>query len=179
MGITNPLRAEELPNPDGLTDDDKPGVDIDAAFINGVADYLRLVEIPARRGLTDQGRALFDRVQCAVCHVPSLRTRDDYPIAELRRIDAPIYSDLLVHDLGLALSDGIADESANWREWRTAPLIGLRFMRAFLHDGRASSVEDAILQHAGSGSEAGGSVRLFRALSEFERRELIQFVSAL
>jgi CxxC motif-containing protein (DUF1111 family) len=179
MGITNPLRPTELPNPEGLTDDAKPGVDIDADFLNDIANYLRLIAIPVRRGLTEQGRQLFERAQCSVCHVPSLRTRADYPIAQLRAIDAPIYSDLLLHDLGTALADGIADGDASWREWKTPPLIGLRFSRTYLHDGRASSVEEAIQLHASSGSEAGGSVRLFNALTDAERRALITFVSAL
>ena len=179
MGVTNPLRPTELPNPDGLVDDAKPGVDVDADFVNDVANYLRLVAIPARRGLTAQGRQLFERAQCSVCHVPSLRTRADYPIAQLRNIDAPIYSDLLLHDMGRVLADGLSDENANWREWKTPPLIGLRFGRTYLHDGRASSIEEAIRLHADSGSEASGSVRSFNAFTEAERQALVAFVSAL
>ena len=179
MGLTSPLRPSELPNPDGLLDDGKPGVDVEADFVNDVAIYLRLVAIPPRRGLRDRGRQLFERVQCSICHVPSLRTRADYPVAELRAVDAPIYSDLLVHDMGLALADGIADGKASWREWKTTPLIGLRFSRTYLHDGRARSVEEAIQMHASSGSEAGGSIRLFNALSQSDRQELLAFVGAL
>jgi CxxC motif-containing protein (DUF1111 family) len=179
MGVTNPLRPIELPNPDGLTDDGKPGVDVDADFVNDLANYLRLVEIPARRGLRDRGRQLFERVQCGVCHVPTMRTRADYPIAQLRGIDAPIYSDLLLHDMGLPLADGIAESDSNWREWKTTPLIGLRFSRQFLHDGRATSIDEAIQMHAGSGSEATDSVRLFNELSELDRGELLTFVGAL
>jgi CxxC motif-containing protein (DUF1111 family) len=114
-----------------------------------------------------------------VCHVPSLRTRADYPIAQLRAIDAPIYSDLLLHDMGLQLADGIADGDASWREWKTPPLIGLRFSRTYLHDGRADSIEEAIQLHTGSGSEAAASIRSFNALSDAEQRALITFVSAL
>jgi len=179
MGVTNPLRPTELPNPAGLTDDPKQGVDVDAHFLNVVSNYLRLIAIPARLGLTGQGRQLFERAECSVCHVPSLRTRADYPIVQLRSIEAPIYSDLLLHDLGRELADGIADGDAYWREWKTPPLIGLRFARTYLHDGRAASIEEAIRMHAGSGSEAGGSVRLFNELTDAERRELIAFVSAL
>jgi CxxC motif-containing protein (DUF1111 family) len=179
MGVTNALRPTELPNPDGLTDDGKPGIDVDADFLNAVANYLRLVEIPPRRGQTDRGRQLFERVQCSVCHVPSLRTRADYPVAQLRAVDAPIYSDLLLHDMGIALADGVADGDANWREWKTTPLIGLRFSKTFLHDGRARSIEEAIQMHASSGSEAGGAIRLFNALSDDDRRELLTFVGAL
>jgi len=179
MGVTNTLRPNELPNPEGLVDDMKPGIDVDADFVNDVANYLRLIAIPARRGLTAEGRQLFERAQCSVCHVPSMRTRADYPIAQLRGIDAPIYSDLLLHDMGRELADGIADGDASWREWKTTPLIGLRFARTYLHDGRALSIEEAIRLHAGSGSEAGASVRLFEAFTDAERRALVAFVSAL
>jgi len=179
MGITNPLRPEELPNPEKLTDDGKPGVDVDADFLNDIANYLRLIAIPARRGLSERGRALFEQAECSVCHVPSMRTRADYPIEQLRAIDAPIYSDLLLHDMGRELADGITDGDANWREWKTPPLIGLRFMRTFLHDGRASSIEEAIDLHGGSGSEAGGSLRRFQELSDDDRRELVDFVGRL
>jgi CxxC motif-containing protein (DUF1111 family) len=122
---------------------------------------------------------LFEQAECSVCHVPSMRTRDDYPIAQLRSIDAPIYSDLLLHDMGLTLADGIADGDANWREWKTPPLIGLRFMRTYLHDGRAASIEQAIEMHEGSGSEASASVERFKGLSDADKKELIDFVSAL
>lgn len=179
MGVTSPLRPNELPNPDGLGDDAKSGVDVDADFLNDIASYVRLLAIPPRRGLTEEGSQLFARAQCSVCHVPSLRTRADYPIAELRSIDAPIYSDLLLHDMGRELADGMAEGDANWREWKTPPLIGLRFARTYLHDGSAASIEEAIRKHGGSGSEAGGSLRLFDALTDGERRALIHFVSAL
>ena len=179
MGVTNPLRPNELPNPEGLVDDAKPGIDVDIEFVNDVANYLRLVAIPARRGLTQQGRKLFERAQCSVCHVPTMRTRADYPIAQISAIDAPIYSDLLLHDMGRDLADGISDGDAGWREWKTTPLIGLRFARTYLHDGRALSIEEAIRLHASSGSEASGAVRSFEAFTEAERQALIAFVSAL
>ncbi|MET0595259.1 MAG: di-heme oxidoredictase family protein, partial [Polyangiaceae bacterium] len=115
MGLTTPLRPSELPNPDALSDDAKPGIDVGADRVRLLADYLRFVEIPSRRGLTDQGRALFEKADCSVCHVPTMRTKSDYPVAQLRAIDAPIYSDLLLHDMGFGLADGISDERANWR----------------------------------------------------------------
>jgi CxxC motif-containing protein (DUF1111 family) len=108
--------------------------------------------------------------------VPSLRTRADYPIAALAGIDAPLYTDVLLHDMGAALADGMTDESADSQGWRTAPLIGLRFSREFLHDGRASSVEDAILAHDG---EAKGASDAFRALSTADRATLLRYVQAL
>jgi len=84
-----------------------------------------------------------------VCHVPTLKTRASYPIAKLAGIDAPIYTDLLLHDMGAALADGLTDGGATSQQWRTAPLIGLRFAHSYLHDGRAHSVAEAIAAHDG------------------------------
>ncbi|WP_104987351.1 di-heme oxidoredictase family protein [Sorangium cellulosum] len=179
MGITSPLRPHELPNPDGLTDDAKPGEDVLLDTVNAVADYMRLLEIPRRAPADPVGEALFAELDCAACHVPSLRTRADYPIAQLAGIDAPVYTDFLLHDLGPDLADGLADESASSTSWRTAPLIGLRHSTAYLHDGRARTIEQAILLHDGPGSEAAASVAAFRALSYEDRAALIDFVRSL
>lgn len=178
MGLTSPLRPEELPNPEGLVDDARPGVDLELETIDDVATYLRLLAIPTRDDPGGNGAELFESARCSVCHAPSLRTRDDYPIAELAGIDAPIYSDLLLHDMGPALADGMTDEHADAREWRTAPLIGLRFNRRHLHDGRAASVREAIELHGEEGSEAADSVARFQGLSEEERAALVQWVES-
>lgn len=176
MGITTPMRPTELANPDGLTDDAHPGVDLGIEEVNLVASYLRRIAIPVRVGLSADARALFDRAQCSVCHVPSLKTRADYPIKQLAGIDAPVYTDMLLHDMGDALADGMTDGSSTSRLWRTAPLIGMRFAKAYLHDGRATSVEAAIRAHDG---EAKGAADAFGALTESERDELLRFVGAL
>ena len=68
---------------------------------------------------------------------------------------------------------------ATSREWRTAPLIGLRFNRVLMHDGRARTIEEAILDHDDEGSEAHGSVALFRGLSSGEKAALLDYVGAL
>ncbi len=179
MGITSPMRPTEAPNPDGLTDDGKPGVDVDLTRVNAVADYMRLLEIPRRAEPNSQGVQLFAQARCDVCHVPSLKTRGDYPFAPLAGRDAPVYSDLLLHDMGTGLADGMVDESAGSRDWRTAPLIGLRFFNDFLHDGRAKTIQDAILAHQSPGSEANDSVQRFQQLSSSEQTALIDFVSSL
>jgi CxxC motif-containing protein (DUF1111 family) len=176
MGLTTPMRPAELSNPDGLADDQRTGTDLGLGHIDRVAFYIRTIAIPRRVGLTERGAALFEQTACAVCHVPALRTRADYPIAQIAAIDAPIYSDLLLHDMGAALADGMTDGGAGPRAWRTAPLIGLRFLASYLHDGRALSVAEAVLAHDG---EARESALAFEALSEDDRRALIEFVEAL
>lgn len=179
MGLTSPLRPDELPNPDGLLDDAKPGVDVDIEAVNAVADYMRLLEIPARAAPEGPGPELFAQAKCAVCHVPSLRTRKDYPISLLADIDAQVFTDLLLHDMGDSLADGLVDEAATSRRWKTPPLIGLRHFSSFLHDGRALSVELAILAHGAPGSEAAESAALFSAMSTGDRAALIAYVESL
>lgn len=179
MGITSPMRPEELPNPDGLTDDKLSGVDVPIETVNAVADYMRLLAIPARLTPAGPGRDLFTQVNCSACHAPSLKTRADYPIKLLAGIDAPVYTDLLLHDMGDAMADGLTDESATSRSWKTAPLIGLRHFKSFLHDGRAATVEQAILAHEGPGSEANDAIARFKALSPDDRKALIAFVQSL
>ena len=176
MGVTSPMRPTELLNPDGLTDDDKPGVDATIDMVNGVAFYVRHIAIPPRVDLTDAGAALFAQAKCNVCHVPSMKTRADYPITQLAGIDAPIYTDLLLHDMGNALADGMTDGSSLSTQWRTSPLIGLRFSRTFLHDGRVTSIAAAIAAHDGEGKV---SADLFNGLSAADQQALLAYVDAL
>jgi CxxC motif-containing protein (DUF1111 family) len=137
------------------------------------------LRIPERPELVARGRTRFEEALCAVCHVPRLRTRDDYPVAELANVDAPVYSDLLLHDMGDDLADGLVEGSATEREWKTSPLTGLRFQSVYLHDGRARTVEEAILMHRGPGSEANASVDAFVALEAEDREALLAFVENL
>jgi CxxC motif-containing protein (DUF1111 family) len=181
MGITSPQRPGELPNPGALDDDAKPGQDVAVDVVRKITEYVRLIEIPARDPAPDtpKARALFEQTLCSACHTPSLRTRSDYPIAQLAGIAAPVFTDMLLHAMGADLADGLVDESAGSDEWRTAPLIGLRFQRSFLHDGRALDLESAILMHDGPGSQASESVARFRALTSAEQAALLAFVGSL
>lgn len=181
MGITSPQRPAELPNPGTIADDAKPGPDVTVEVVRKISEYVRLIEIPARDPVHDtpKARALFEQVLCSACHTPSLRTRSDYPIAQLAGIAAPVFTDMLLHAMGADLADGLVDESAGSDEWRTAPLIGLRFQRSFLHDGRALDLEGAILMHDGPGSQASESVARFRALTGAEQAALLAFVGSL
>jgi CxxC motif-containing protein (DUF1111 family) len=176
MGITSPLRPTELANPDGLTDDAKPGVDVDLTMVDAIATYMRLTAIPTRPTPDPKAVALFDQCQCSVCHVPTLKTRPDYPITQLANIDAAIFSDLLLHDMGTALADGMQDGQATSTQYRTTPLIGLKYMVAYLNDGRAHTVTDAVSLHAG---EATASVAAYQGLSADDRATLDAYVQGL
>jgi CxxC motif-containing protein (DUF1111 family) len=96
--------------------------------------------------------------------------------------DVTLYSDLLVHDLGDALADNRPDGSADGREWRTAPLWGLRIAREFLggrllllHDGRAHSVDEAVRLHGG---EATAARDAYLVMSTADKAALVDFVES-
>src|SRR6185436_1263440 len=90
---------------------------------------------------------------CAFCHTPTLTTGKS-KIAALSNKAVNLYSDLLLHDMGVGLSDGVSQGEAGPREFRTAPLWGLGQRLFFLHDGRASDLITAIKAHQSLGSEA-------------------------
>jgi CxxC motif-containing protein (DUF1111 family) len=88
--------------------------------------------------------------------------------------DVPLYSDLLLHDIGTG--DGIGQADASPREQRTTPLWGLRLRRQLLHDGSAVTVTGVIAAHRG---EADGVRAAFDALSPVDRASLLAFLSQL
>lgn len=126
--------------------------------------------LPPRAGTAPDaaGAALFAAAGCAACHRP------DLPLAGGSRVVA--YTDLLLHDMGPALADGIGDGLATGREWRTPPLWGLRHVQRFLHDGRARTLADAIATHDG---EAAAARAAFLALPDSKRQRLLAFLSTL
>jgi CxxC motif-containing protein (DUF1111 family) len=178
MGITTPGRPTEPSGPEATATDEKPGIDFSGEQVALISDYVRLLSIPARKAQSD-GLALFNRVGCGLCHVVSLHTDPQFRVHELADIDAPIYSDLLLHDMGEALSDGQHEGSAGPRDFRTAPLIGLRFLPVLMHDGRARTIIEAIDAHGADGSEGRESVSRYRTLLESERSALLHFVGGL
>ena len=95
MGLTSLLRPHEVANAEGLLDDGKPGADVTLAQVNALGDDVRLLSIPARAEVSSRGRERFVETGCAVCHVPSLRTRDDYPISQLAGKDWPTGSPMV------------------------------------------------------------------------------------
>lgn len=161
-----------------------PDPEISEAEVRAVLAYMRMLAAPAPGEMTPTrqlGQHKFDEVGCAACHIPELRTGPS-SITALSNQPVRLFSDLLLHDMGPELADGRPDGDANGNEWRTAPLWGLRLMREFLngdafllHDGRATSVEEAILLHGG---EAAGARDRFEALPPMERAALIDFVES-
>lgn len=148
--------------------------------------YLHTLKAPVQRNADNvevkAGKQLFVNAQCSSCHRPTLKTGNS-PIQALANKEFSPYTDLLMHDMGKELDDNYTEGSAKTYEWRTTPLWGLGLSkdsqggRVFLmHDGRAKTIEEAILLHGG---EALKSRQKFNALTTSEKQQLITFLESL
>ncbi len=148
--------------------------------------YLRALAVPARRNADDprvaRGEKLFEQAQCAICHVPEVRTGDYPAVPQIARQVIRPYSDLLLHDMGEGLADGRPEFRAGPRDWRTPPLWGIGLSEkvngnaTLLHDGRARNFAEAILWHGG---EAAAAREAFRYMPRQEREALLAFLESL
>lgn len=181
MGITSP----DFPNencPSGncaeLQFNPRPGLNDGGEDVQALLDFMSMLAAPPRGTITADvtaGEAVFNRIGCNSCHVQSLQTGAN-PNPALNRVTYQPYSDFLLHDMG-ALGDGIVQGTATGREIRTAPLWGLRVMpQAYLHDGRARTLEAAIAGHDGQGRP---SRERFDALNAADRNQLLAFLRSL
>jgi CxxC motif-containing protein (DUF1111 family) len=196
MGLSTPI----LPDSAG---DCTGGQAACRAMPNGVQERLGDVEVPqdvldlvsfysrnlaprARRGFDGKevlaGKAAFYAAGCPVCHVPKFVTsRDAAHEAQRFQLIWP-YTDLLLHDMGPDLADGRGEGLADGSEWRTPPLWGIGIAHqvspdaGFLHDGRARTIEEAILWHGG---EAKRSRDAYAAMAKTERDALVKFLGSL
>jgi CxxC motif-containing protein (DUF1111 family) len=157
----------------------------DQAF-NELLFYTRALGVPARRRIDDpvtaRGEQLFAQAQCAVCHVPEMKTGEYPALPRLGHQVIRPYTDLLLHDMGEGLADGRPDFRAGPRDWRTPPLWGIGLSNkvngnaSLLHDGRARNLTEAVLWHGG---EAGVSRDAFRGMAAADRAALQAFVDSL
>ena len=148
--------------------------------------YIALLALMPQRDFNDSdviaGKALFTQANCVACHVETLQTSDYHPLTELRNQTIHPYTDLLLHDMGAGLADNMGEGLASGSEWRTAPLWNIGYTEyvsydeAYLHDGRARTLEEAILWHDG---EAKDSKEAFRTMSASDRNKLITFLKSL
>ncbi|HXF06003.1 MAG TPA: di-heme oxidoredictase family protein [Blastocatellia bacterium] len=186
MGITNDLAREENPpngdmarlaECDSVADpEDVPDPMTGRRGIDNFVNFMQLLGPPPRGPITEavrRGEQIFTTIGCARCHTPAFQT-GDHPIAALSRKTVPLYSDLLLHDVGTG--DGIPQGDAGPTEFRTPPLWGLRMSRPFLHDGSAATIEEAIRRHAG---EARRVTERFLMLTPAERADLLAFLESL
>jgi len=178
MGITTPKLTEDLKPQGKAIGDVVPEPEDDGEDVGHFASFMRLLAPPSRGPQTDavlRGEKTFQELRCTTCHVPSMTTGTS-AVAVLAYRRAELFSDLLVHDMGDGLADGIQQGDASGRQFRTAPLWGLRHRRFFLHDGRATTPEAAIRAHGG---EALAARQRYEALSVAQKQDLAAFLDSL
>lgn len=174
IGVSSPV----FPEPDG-------SFEVEDATLRAVTTYTQTLAVPQRAAQRDadtrRGEAAFRELGCGDCHAEQLQT-GKHEIAALADQTIHPYTDLLLHNMGFDLADGRADFLASGTEWRTPPLWGLGLTQtvlpysSFLHDGRARTMQEAILWHGG---EAQTAKEAFRTLPAREREALLAFLRAL
>jgi len=180
MGITNPLfRDEACPQGDcqALDFNPAPAMNDDGRDVEDLASFMTMLAPVPRGPITDDaiaGEQLFTQIGCATCHRPTLQTGPS-PIAALDRVDFHPYSDFLLHDMG-NLGDRIVQGQATGAEMRTQPLWGVRATNRLLHDGTATTLEDAIRRHDG---QARAARDRFVALDAGRLAQLLAFLRSL
>lgn len=191
LGVTNYLFPEESIHGTPLMDKYLATLSIPMKieatddFAKSLVFYSSTLAVPPRRNVDKleviEGGKIFAKVSCTSCHTPSWRT-GAAPIAGLANQEIYPFTDLMVHDMGDGLADYRQDFEANGREWKTRPLWGIGLTKVinpragFLHDGRAATIEEAILWHDG---EAKYSKNKFVNLPQADRAKLIQFINSL
>ena len=158
----------------GATRDEDETLDPEAntATIDAITAFIEFLAPPPRTRIDvaaeDRGELIFGSIGCANCHVPTLQTADG--------VEVHAYTDLLLHDVTQPNSLGIEEGAAGIHDFRTPPLWGLGTTAPYLHDGRASTIEDAIAQHAGEATAARLEVV---ELSDPDRDALLAFLRSL
>jgi CxxC motif-containing protein (DUF1111 family) len=194
MGITNELfqterdendacQSAELPN--SITDTEASEPTESMSSIEKFAHFMRFLapptpspDSPGGSLSIQRGRGAFATVGCGLCHTPTLMTGRSR-IAALSNQQVDLFSDLLLHDMGTGLADGISQGEAGPREFRTAPLWGLGQRIFLLHDGRTSDLLAAIRAHQSLLSEANTVIQRFLAVSESQKQDVLNFLRSL
>lgn len=154
--------------------------------VNHVVFYMRTLKNPPRRNTDNPdvitGENIFTQIGCAKCHKQTLTTGAS-EIEPLNNKTFHPYTDLLLHDMGPGLDDGYSEGNALTSEWRTPPLWGLGLQEQsqggqlfLLHDGRASSFDQAISYHGGEAATVRAN---FSTLSQEDKNKLITFLKSL
>jgi CxxC motif-containing protein (DUF1111 family) len=143
-----------------------------------------------------RGRQLFSQIGCNLCHTPQMKTGGTAAdpnqsaggaFGSQILVDRPVnlFSDMLVHHMGPGLADDVVQGNAGPDEFRTTPLWGVGQRIFFLHDGRTSDIQQAILAHQSSGnghfpaSEANGVVQNFQHLNPNDKQAILDFLRSL
>jgi CxxC motif-containing protein (DUF1111 family) len=154
-------------------------IEVFASFMRFLAPPTPSDTEPGGATSITKGKALFSRVECNLCHTPTLATDPNSSVAALAGKAVNLYSDLALHRMGKNLEDGISQGQATGEEFRTAPLWGLGQRLYFLHDGRTSDLVEAIKEHAGPQSEANAVIKQYDHLSTADKQHLLNFLRSL
>ncbi len=188
MGVTSYVQKQESAygqsQMNGIPGDVQP--ELVDSLLKYVLFYVKTLAVPARRDVTDPdvkaGQVIFNQLNCAGCHRQTIQTGVDVTLPQISNQRIHPYTDLLVHDMGDDLADNRPDFLATGREWRTQPLWGIGLLQKttgtayYLHDGRARTLEEAILWHDG---EAKNGKEAFMQLSKADRDRLLRFLQSL
>jgi CxxC motif-containing protein (DUF1111 family) len=180
MGITSSFTPTDVYS--GLTIDPE----VTDKTVRDVVAYLESLKAPIPRNQSDpqvmNGKSVFSQIDCALCHIPELKT-GEAPIAVLSFKTFNPYTDMLLHDMGAQLDDGYTEGNALTSEWRTPALWGLGLSPStqggqyfLMHDGRARSIEEAIVLHGG---ESENSKIKYQSLKQSDKDDLIKFLESL
>jgi CxxC motif-containing protein (DUF1111 family) len=189
IGLTSDFDTEDLFNYSvgSNISDDVPDPEVGSNVVDRLVFYMRTLKTPTRRDEDDAdviaGAELFSQIGCESCHKSTLRTGASEIDALNYKTFHP-YTDLLLHDMGPELGDGLPEGDATGSEWRTPPLWGIGLAEDsqggtgyYMHDGRATSLEEAIEMHT-QGEATSIAVQYF-ALPEAEKEQLIKFLKSL
>jgi CxxC motif-containing protein (DUF1111 family) len=187
MGITSTFIPFELYNPiEPMFAAPSQTPEVSDAGVSATVFYLQVLQTPFQRNVDDaevkKGLQVFQSIGCNNCHKETVNTGFS-PIAQLSFQTIHPYTDLLLHDMGEALNDNYTEGSALNTEWKTPALWGLGLAPNvqgngyfLMHDGRAHSIEEAILYHGGEGQNSSNQ---FQQLSQTDQEALIKFLKSL
>lgn len=188
MGLTTSINLQEPCTDSQTICDNQPSggePEVSDTSLDAINDFLTVLAVSERRmddeNRFNRGADLFEEVGCHNCHRPQLTTGEHSRFTMLNQQTIYPYTDLLLHDMGESLSDGVKEGDAEPQEWRTPPLWGIGLIEGredsrFLHDGRAQTIAEAIAWHGG---EARNAKEGFDHLTDEQRSDLLYFLRGI
>jgi CxxC motif-containing protein (DUF1111 family) len=173
------MQGSATPNSPTSDNDGVPDPEISTNDLSDLIAFSRFLAPPQKKVFNDaafRGESMFNQVGCTSCHIPSLPSSKG-PVEA--------FTDLLIHDMGPALAGEVTfgtpqasdpPMETTEAEWRTAPLWGISSVAPYLHDGRAPTLNEAILMHGGEGQASRDA---FSALTELQRQDILEFLRHL
>ena len=202
MGVMTSVKPTPDCGPNQTTCGNELGSELSDENLNNLVKYISLLGVRAQRDLDNDnvilGETIFNEIGCESCHRSTMKTSEFAPLAELRNQTIRPFSDLLLHDMGVGLADNLGAGNATGAEWRTAPLWGLGLSACvtggvtnptgyqgddvckpdanYLHDGRARTINEAIMWHGG---EAESARIAYESITSSEQSALLTFLNSL